>query len=171
MAMSMSLNQYLSRKQVDYDVLKHKHTTNSFDTAYTAHIPMAHLAKAVILRDENDRYMMAVVPSMNKVKLRWLNKKLNRRFQLVSERELRSLFEDCELGAIPALGDAFNLDMICDDQLLEEPYVYIEAGDHEELVKLDHEQFNQLMRETRHARISTSAPTYSPYHDADMRGF
>jgi Ala-tRNA(Pro) deacylase len=132
---------------------------------------MAHLAKAVVLKDETGHRLMAVVPSMNHLKLRWINKKMNHHYDLVGEMELKELFRDCELGAIPALGQAFQMETICDDQLLDEPVVYLEGGDHEALIKLRQDEFSALMASVHHDRISMNNPQYSPYHDADLGGY
>ncbi|WP_207063064.1 aminoacyl-tRNA deacylase [Motiliproteus sp. SC1-56] len=171
MTMSMTLSEYLADHHADYNLLKHKHTTNAFDTAYTAHIPMEHLAKAVVLEDTDGHHLMAVVPSMRRLKLRRINRKLGRNFRLVSEVELKALFQDCDLGAIPAMGQAYEMDTICDEDLLNQPYVYIEAGDHEELIKLERAEFQRLMSGQLHDYISLDSPTHSPYQDADLRHY
>lgn len=169
MTMSTTLRNYLADQRADYSLLKHKHTTNTLDTAEKAHIPLANLAKAVVLKDQQGRHLMAVVPSMHRLRLRWLNRKLGRSFRLVGERELRTLFVDCDLGAIPAFGQAYAMETICEEQLLQQRHVYIEAGDHEELIKLEHDEFQRLMADQPHDRISIDFPTGDPYEDADLR--
>ncbi|OMH32756.1 aminoacyl-tRNA deacylase [Motiliproteus sp. MSK22-1] len=154
MAISITLNDYLSNTHVDYDILKHKHTTNAFDTAYKSQISMANLAKAVVLQDADGEYLMAVLPSQNKLKLKWISRQLHRRFNLAPEQDLKSIFQDCDLGAIPAVGNAYKMKTICDEQLLESSCVYIEGGDHQALIKLKQDQFAQLMKDVPHHKIS-----------------
>ncbi len=156
MAIATSLSDYLAKSHINYDVVKHKHTSNSIDTAYNAHIPMAELAKAVVLQDEQGDYLMAVVPATHRLKLNWVSRQLKHRYSLASEQDLRNLFTDCDLGAIPAMGPAYHIRSIYDDQLLDEPCVYIEGGDHQALIKLEQEQFSRLMEGLPHERISAS---------------
>ena len=154
MAISITLSEYLAHTDVDYNILKHKHTTNSIDTAYKAQISMANLAKAVVLQDGGGEYLMAILPSQNRLKLKWLSREMHRQFDLAPETALKVIFQDCDPGAIPALGVAYQIPTVCDDQLLESPCVYIEGGDHEALIKLQKDQFARLMKGIPHLRIS-----------------
>ncbi|MCW8885516.1 MAG: YbaK/EbsC family protein [Motiliproteus sp.] len=154
MAISIPLTEYLRDTHIEYDVLKHKATTNAMDTAYSAHIPIDSLAKGVILKDHRGNYLMAAVPCHNRLNLSSLNQKRSSHYNLASESQIKQLFGDCELGAIPACGQPYELETICDDQLLNQPAVYIEAGDHCALLKFKQEQFKQLMANARHDLIS-----------------
>ena len=60
----------------------------------------------------------------------------------------------CALGAVPPVGECYDLDVIVDDSIEEQPDVYLEGGDHTTLVHLDHAQFARLMAEARHGRFS-----------------
>jgi Ala-tRNA(Pro) deacylase len=73
---------------------------------------------------------------------------------MAEEDELRALYRDCDLGAVPALSNAYGLEVIWDDQLRSVPDIYIEAGDHEHLVHLSGEEFNRLLRGMPHNIIS-----------------
>ena len=56
--------------------------------------------------------------------------------ELVEEEELTEIFKDCAEGAIPALGEAYGLDVIWDEELMGVEDIYIEAGDHRHLIRL-----------------------------------
>ena len=51
------------------------------------------------------------------------------------------------------LGMAWGMETIVDETLQHVPEVYIEAGDHEQLLKLSARDFNELMRGARHAHF------------------
>ena len=68
--------------------------------------------------------------------------------------ELKSLFKDCETGAVPALSNAYGLKVIWDDQLKHASDIYIEAGDHEHLIHLRGEDFRHIMEKLPHSVIS-----------------
>ncbi|MDY6981019.1 MAG: YbaK/EbsC family protein [Pseudomonadota bacterium] len=152
MAISRTLQTYLAHKGIAYDILPHRHTDTSVNSANSAHIPLDRLAKSVILEDENG-YVMAVIPANRHVRIGRLNRVLNRRMGLATEAELSPLFNDCDPGAVPPLGDAFGIATVVDESLDECPDVYLEAGDHEDLIHLKGTAFRRLMRGSQHARI------------------
>jgi Ala-tRNA(Pro) deacylase len=153
MAIATTLKSYLDKRGVEYDTVEHTHTDTAMDSAKSAHVPPYQMAKAVVLEDE-DGYIVSVLPSNNRLNLAWVSEELNRDLKLATEPELRKLFKDCETGAIPALSDAYGLKVIWDDQLKHASDVYIEAGDHEHLIHLRGEDFKQLMESLPHSIIS-----------------
>ncbi len=54
------------------------------------------------------------------------------------------LFGDCEPGAVPALGDAYGIQVIWDDDLKYTSDIYIEAGDHEHLIRIEPESLQEI---------------------------
>lgn len=150
MAIAMKLQEYLDELGISYDVVGHAATGSSMETAQVAHIPGDKLVKSVLLKDDQD-YVMAVVPSTYHVQLSDLASRLHRHLELVPESELASIFTDCEVGAIPPIGEAYAIDMIVDDKLLGCEDLYIEAGDHKSLVHLRHDDFERLVRNSLRA--------------------
>jgi Ala-tRNA(Pro) deacylase len=111
------------------------------------------MAKAVVLADRGG-YVMAVVPGSRHVSVKTLCKKLGRELVLVQEDSLIPVFKDCARGAIPPLGPAYGIETIVDDSLVGQPEIYFEAGDHEELIRVNGEQFLSLLRQARHGQFS-----------------
>jgi Ala-tRNA(Pro) deacylase len=58
------------------------------------------------------------------------------------------------MGAIPACGTPYGLPMLVDDSLRQQPEVFFEAGDHEELVHCSGSQYQKLMQGAEFGRIS-----------------
>lgn len=154
MAIAITLQEYLSDMDVDYDILKHAHTEVSTQTARIAHIPGEQLAKSVVLEDENGRYLLAVIPSNRHVSLGKLHQQYKIRMGLATEAELEEIFDDCELGAVPPVGDPYGIDVIMDNSLEQCSDVYFEAGDHVNLVHLSGESFQRLMNKARHGSFT-----------------
>jgi len=154
MAIAITLDQYLSNKKIRYDVVKHHHTDTSFNSAVAAHLDTRKVCKAVILQDNDGKYMMAVIPTNRRLLIDTINRMTNRQFHLIGEHQLKDLFQDCELGAIPGMGQAYHMPMMLDDALLEQDKVYIEAGDHEHLLGFEHDDFINLMKQMPHGQIS-----------------
>ena len=154
MAVAMTLQDYLNRWGVEYEVVPHPHTGSSLETAEAAHILGDKLAKCVVTEDYRG-YLMVVVPASHQVEFEQLDDELDRRLELATEQELADIFTDCEIGAIPPLGEAYGIDVALDDSLTDCEDVYFEAGDHTELIHLDGEDFRDLMASAEHGRYST----------------
>lgn len=152
MEMANTLVKYLAQNGIAYDRLPHRYTATSLNSAHTAGIPEKQMAKPVILEDDQG-YIMAVVPASRHVKIRELNMLLNRNMGLATESELEQLFKDCDLGAIPPVGHAYGMRTIVDNSLDECSDIYFEAGNHEELIHVKGEAFRRLMKNSQHASI------------------
>lgn len=152
MEMAPTLVKELARYDIDYDIIHRPYTIFSQNTASAAHIPSSELVKAVILEDESG-YIMALVPANQHVKINELNHLLNRRMGLATEDELHRLFSDCDPGAIAPVGEAYNIETVVDYNLDDCNDVYIEAGNHQDLLHLSGSSFRKLMRHAHHASI------------------
>jgi Ala-tRNA(Pro) deacylase len=153
MTIAKTVVDYLQKNHVAYAVLPHPHTDTSRQSADQSHILGDSLAKAVVLRDGRN-YLMAVVPANRHVHLETLSAKLGRDLHLADEDRLVPVFKDCAPGAIPALGPAYGMETILDDSLVGQPEVYFEAGDHEELIQVQGDEFLKLLKEARHGQFS-----------------
>lgn len=163
MAIATTLKSFLEAHNVEYDVIKHDHSNSALESAHLAHVPSHQVAKAVVLEDESG-YIVSVLPSINRLDLEWVSESLGRNLEMAQEEELPELFQDCEFGAIPALGDAYGLDVIWDDQLTSVSEIYIEAGDHETLIHMRGESLRKLVEDLPHSIISTEKD-YSIWFD------
>jgi len=153
MAVAATLREYLNRWGVEYEVVPHSRTCSSLETAEAAHVPGDKLAKCVMTEDYRG-YLMVVVPASHEVEFSLLDEQLDRRLELATEEELADIFVDCELGAIPPLGEAYGIDVAVDSRLAECDDVYFEAGDHAELLHLRGEDFRDLMAGAEHGNYS-----------------
>jgi len=146
---------YLQASQVEYELITHRHTGSSMETAESAHVPGDSLAKGVVLKD-GDSYLMVVIPSDYHVELDRLNTLLKRDLYMVDEDNLLGLFPDCELGAVPPLGQAYGITTFWDPSsslgMVDE--VFFEAGDHRELVCVSGESFHELMAPSERLKFS-----------------
>jgi Ala-tRNA(Pro) deacylase len=154
MAIAMTVSNYLADHGVEYDILSHPHTLSSGESAQAAHIPGNRLAKSVILEDDLG-YLMVILPANRHLDLGELHRQMNRNLGLATEGELGQLFQDCEIGALPALGPAYGIETLVDDLIAEQPEIYFEAGDHEQLIHVSAESFHALLGErVGHGRFS-----------------
>jgi Ala-tRNA(Pro) deacylase len=153
MAIAETVKNYLAQKSVDYDLVSHPHSGSSHETAEASHVREDHIAKGVIVKDSSG-YAMVIVPAINYVEMKHVRKELDRELELVEEDELAKLFPDCELGAVPPLGPAYQIESFLDESLTSLASVYFEAGDHEHLVHISGDDFKTLLSGVRHGRYS-----------------
>jgi Ala-tRNA(Pro) deacylase len=154
MSIPTRLSSYLDQHGVPYEICPHRLSRCSDETARSAHIPPHQLAKSVILEDD-DGYVMAVVPGDRNVQVGQLARLLGRRqLRLSDEASIARVFDDCHRGAVPALGMAWGVETIVDDELDGGDVVYVEAGDHESLLRIGSAQFQALMRPARHGHFA-----------------
>ena len=153
MTIAVSVQDRLAREGVPYDVITHEHTGDSAHSAQAARVPGDRLAKCVMLEDDNG-YLMAVIPTTHKIDLGAVHRELSRELGLATERELTVLFKDCEPGAIPPLGSAYGIDVVLEHNLADAPDVYFEAGDHTSLIHVSGRDFLKLMGGSLHRHIS-----------------
>jgi len=153
MSIPSRLTTYLEQSGAQYEVREHPYSSSSAETARTASIPANQLAKSVILEDDAG-CVMAVVPGDKIVILGELGRLLGRRsLRLCDETRIATLFQDCDLGAVPPVGMAWGIETIVDDALEACDVVYAEAGDHQHLLRMSHQQFHALMGTTRHGHF------------------
>jgi Ala-tRNA(Pro) deacylase len=153
MTIPASIQDYLVRQGVQYETIVHSPARNASYTAQAARVPGDQLAKGVILEDESG-YLMAIIPASHRLDLQAIDRELSRELVLASEHELVDLFEDCEPGAIPPLGQVYGIDMVVDRNLADVPDVYFEAGDHVSLIHVSGQDFRRLMVDSLQRNIS-----------------
>lgn len=145
MALAPLVEDYLHRHGAKYDVVAHPRSTHSSETAALAGIPGDRLVKSVVLRDDDDGVLLAVLASTLSVHIGQLSEETHRRLRLADEGDLQGVFPDCSLGAIPPLGPAYGVRIILDDSLDAQEDLWFEAGDHEHLVHMTAGQFMALV--------------------------
>ena len=153
MAMAMLLKAFLETEGVQYDLVHHGYSSHAMHAAEIAHVSGEQVAKGVLLHDEYG-YTLAVLPATHKIQMGKLCKQYHRAFTLADESELPELFNDCEAGAVPPVGKAYDVEVILDDSLNDSPDIYFEAGDHADLVHMSSDDFRHLMGDVQHGIFS-----------------
>jgi len=155
MSISTRVSSYLDSRDIRYEVVKHGHSNSSISTALAAHVPPETIAKAVVLEDNEGHQTMALLPAHYKISLHTLREQLNvLDLKIVNEDQVYKMFNDCDPGAVPAIGQAYNMNTVYDESLSQLVDIYLEGGDHETLIHLTHKQFEKLMGDTKHSRFS-----------------
>ena len=148
MRMAKTVQSSLEKANCDFDIVSHPHSASSLETARVAGIPAERVAKSVILDDHHGRYLMAVLPASRHLDLSKVRG--SGEWQITRESNLAHLFNDCERGAVPALGESYGLDMVIDPLLTRQKDIYLEAGNHNNLL---HMSVPQYLKMVPHAQV------------------
>lgn len=132
-----AVGEVLAREGVGYDVLRHAHTETALDEARALAVRPVQVAKTLVLVGP-DGYLRAVLPAAARLDLRKVRALLphGKPVRLATEAELAVDYPEFELGAVPPLGGRVDL-VLVDERLLEQSAVILEAGSHDESIKLD----------------------------------
>lgn len=147
MSMSPRLRSYLDRRGLSFEEVRHAPAKCAAQAAQAAHVDRNCVAKAVLVRAGED-YMLAVVPASRQVRFDRLQRWLGRDVRLAQERESATIFADCDLGAIPPVGGAYDLETVMDESLLGADEIYFEGGDHRTFVHMHAAEWRRLMKDT-----------------------
>ena len=144
MSIAPRIEAHLSKTGIHYDLVEHAESSTSLGSAQSANITSSQMAKAVMTHD-GGTYRLCVIPANHRLMIPWLNDHMQGNYRLVAEEELKTIFDDCELGAVPALGQVYGLPVLWDQSLMQMQDIYFESGDHKNLVHVDHGAFMELM--------------------------
>lgn len=153
MGIAITLRDFLDRKGVEFDLIPHAFAPSSCRAAAVAHLSGDQVVKAVVLNDENN-FLLAAVPATHQVKLGLLHRCYQRQLGLATEHDIAELFDDCELGAVPPIGEPYGVDVLVDMSIARCGEVYFEAGDHREFVHMRGSDFRALLAGADHGYFS-----------------
>lgn len=148
MTIANTIKHFLDSHGTPYEIVPHPFTSSSYASAKAAHVPADRVAKGVLLKSEGE-YLLAVLPASRRLDLRWLADEIERELELAGEDELATVFSDCAFGAVPAVGPAYGLPTLVESCLRAQPELYFEAGDHEDLVRVDESDYETLLGDVR----------------------
>lgn len=154
MGMAMTLKDYLKDCHIAFDEVEHPYQATSMSTANSAKVASERLAKGVLLRGDHN-YVLAVLPSDHMIDMDKMNDQFHGDFEMATEGEIAVLFNDCDPGAVPPIGDAYGMKVLWDDSLSGQPEIYFEGGDHRTLIHVSGDDFAKLMAGSKHADFSS----------------
>jgi len=141
--------------QVRYSHSVHTSAQTARDTARAERVPAHEFAKAVVYFNDAG-FGIAVVPADQLVDLNRIGRLLGSSFiRLANEAELRDLFPNCELGAMPPFGDSCALPVIVDVGIAAE-YIAFTIGTHRDVVRMSYADFQRIARPKTAAIAATN---------------
>lgn len=137
---------YLDSRGIKYVSVQHSPAFTAPEIAESAHVSGRDFAKTVIVMIE-DEMAMVVLPASRRLLLSDLREMLETtHVRLASEAEFKDRFPDCELGAMPPLGNLYGMKVYVSGLLAEEKEIAFNAGTHTEVIKMSYADFELLVR-------------------------
>jgi Ala-tRNA(Pro) deacylase len=146
MPILINLKEMLEGAKVSYEVFNHPLAYTSQEIAAKQRVSGNEIAKVVIL-DVDGRLVMGVIAGSHKISLDTARLNLGaRRVRLATEEEFISRFPGCKIGAMPPFGNLFGIEVIVDPELEKDKYIYFNAGNHLQTVRLAYKDFIALVK-------------------------
>jgi Ala-tRNA(Pro) deacylase len=132
------LTTMLDKAGVSYELLPHAHTERAEDEAEALGVAPAEVGKTLVLTTPSG-YVRAVLPASARLDFRKVGELLGvgrKRVHLSTEDDLARDYPEFDLGAVPPLGGKRGDRVLVDSQLAERESLVVEAGSHDESVRL-----------------------------------
>jgi Ala-tRNA(Pro) deacylase len=147
------MERFLDQHMIPFDLVAHPHSQTSAETARAAGIPPDRVAKGVLLNGVGCQ-MVAMIPANQEVHLGKLGLDHDVEFSLADEASVSHLFSECDPGVVPGLPNAWGVEMVWDDDLMAQPDIYLEAGDHERLLHIETRFLREAFGDAPHCHFS-----------------
>lgn len=146
MTLSRKLVEHMNREGIQYDILPHTVTYTAQETAASIHTAGREVAKAVILTDGR-QYAMAVIEAPQHLDLgKFARVSGMDQPRLATEAEIRNLFPDCEVGAMPPFGFLYGIPTWVDANLDKDEHISFDGGSHYEVMRISYGDFKNLVK-------------------------
>lgn len=153
--MLKKLCEFLDSHKIRYITIQHSQAYTAQEVAQSAHIHGSEFAKTVVVRLDG-KMAMAVLPAPEKIDLDLLASASGaKEAVLATEDEFQESFPECETGAMPPVGNLFNMDVYLEEEMASNEKITFNAGTHTELVQMSVKDFLSLVK-PKITRISTS---------------
>jgi Ala-tRNA(Pro) deacylase len=139
------LETYLNERQIPFSCTVHPLAFTAQEVAQAEHISGRAMAKTVVLLADG-AFALAVLPADSIVDLRELRHEMGvEHLRLATEREIHDLFPDCELGAMPPLGNLYGLPVYVESSLARQQSIAFNAGTHRDVVHMTFADFRRAV--------------------------
>lgn len=136
----------LEEAGVGYELLPHPHTETAAAEAEALGLDARDVAKTLVVSTPGG-YVRVVLPASERLDLHKLREHVEggKRIHLATEEDLERDYPGFELGAVPPFGGSSD-SVLVDSRLAERDKVVLEAGSHEQSVRIGTADLLELTR-------------------------
>lgn len=142
------LEQYLRERKVGYQIQHHPQAYTAQQIAEREHISGKRVAKSVVVQADASKVLL-VLPASQRVDLSRVRAILGaQEVHLANEEDLRRLFPNCDVGAMPPFGNLYSLPVYVERSLTTQESIVFPIGTHTETMSLAYLDFERLVQPT-----------------------
>ena len=146
MAKMHDLLRYLDSNKVEYRVKEHAPAYSAHDVAVSTLVSERELAKAILVSVDS-RFWMTVLRTDHRVNTQMIKRAFGaKQVHLAHEEDLESFFPDCQIGAMPPLGNLYGLPVMVDESLAEDEEIVFNACTHTRVIRMKFKDFKELVK-------------------------
>lgn len=151
------LEKYLTDEHISYEVHAHPRAVTAQHVAAVDHIHGRMVAKPVIVVAHSELVML-VLPAPYRLDLGKAASVLgDPSVRLAREEEFGERFPGCEIGAMPAFGNLYDVPVHVDRLLSMNERIATQAGNHRELILVRYEDFARVVEPAVEDLAATTA--------------
>jgi Ala-tRNA(Pro) deacylase len=144
MPLSDRLRSFLDSHQAEFTLTTHPKAFTAREVAAAEHLPPREVAKTVVVFGDG-AYRTIVIAASKLVDFQEVRIAMGlRQARMATETELKELFPDCELGAMPPFGPLYGLPVYLDNNLASQDTIAFNAGTHREVIHMKMAEFRRL---------------------------
>lgn len=143
--LSPKIESYLKDHDVEYETVVHSNAITASETAQVSHISGKQLAKSVAVKVDG-KVSLVAIPANRRLNIRDFREATHaNNVEVMHEYEFQNKFDDCEIGAMPPLGELYNVDIYLADSLAKQNWIAFNGGNHQELLKMSSQDYIDLV--------------------------
>jgi len=147
MTISKRLKDYLKSNKVKFKTLKHKAVYTAQEIAGAQHVPGKEFIKTIMVKLNGNKFFMMAMPASCKIDFKKLKSASGAKtVELAKEAEFKSLFPDCDIGAMPPFGNLYDIPVVVDKTVEEDEKIVFNAGNHKETIMMKYSDFKKLVK-------------------------
>lgn len=153
MAISPKIIKYLGDNKYKYEIIEHKTTFTAWDTAQTEKIKPQEVAKALVMKTDND-YALALVPANRNLDKQKLIRVINVKRKKSGEKTYKKIDFAKEawmkknlvgkVGATPPFGKILKIDIYMDNLLAKNKKIYLGSGEYTNSIRINTNQYLKI---------------------------
>jgi Ala-tRNA(Pro) deacylase len=146
MAIPESIRQFVETRGIGFTPIHHRIAYTAQEEAAATHVPGKEWAKTIVCMADGQP-ILAMVAACDHVDLEAVRAASGAKVvRLASETEFRSLYPDCETGAMAPFGPLYGQKVFVDEALSRDLEITFHAGTHADAIRMRYEDFAGLVR-------------------------
>ena len=139
------VEEYLRKKKVSFQIHHHPVAYTAHQVAQTEQIPGRLVVKVVVVFAD-DRMALLALPGHLQVDLDKVASALEAEaVRLATDKEFAGRFPDCEIGAVPPIGNLYDLPVYVDMALATNETIHFPAATHVDTLSMAYADFARLV--------------------------